>query len=123
MPNSFGKRARTRDLFSRDYRTNGVNPTKTYLTTFKVGDYVDIKCNPAQQKGMPNKFYHGRTGVVWNVTRRAIGVEINKQVNTRIVPKRIHVRIEHLRKSNCRNDFLKRVVTNEIAKKEAKASG
>jgi large subunit ribosomal protein L21e len=29
---------------------------------------------------MPHKFYHGRTGRVWNVTKRAIGVEINKQV-------------------------------------------
>ncbi|CAL9091114.1 unnamed protein product [Musa textilis] len=29
---------------------------------------------------MPHKFYHGRTGKVWNVTKRAIGVEINKQV-------------------------------------------
>lgn len=29
---------------------------------------------------MPHKFYHGRTGRVWNVTKRAIGVEVNKQV-------------------------------------------
>jgi large subunit ribosomal protein L21e len=29
---------------------------------------------------MPHKFYHGRTGRVWNVTKRAIGVVINKQV-------------------------------------------
>ncbi|KAJ8752298.1 hypothetical protein K2173_003934 [Erythroxylum novogranatense] len=28
---------------------------------------------------MPHKFYHGRTGRVRNVTKRAIGVEINKQ--------------------------------------------
>ncbi|PNX70123.1 hypothetical protein L195_g057112, partial [Trifolium pratense] len=28
---------------------------------------------------MPHKFYHGRTGRVWNVTKRAIGVEVNKQ--------------------------------------------
>jgi large subunit ribosomal protein L21e len=28
---------------------------------------------------MPHKFYHGRTGRVWNVTKRAIGVVINKQ--------------------------------------------
>jgi hypothetical protein len=29
---------------------------------------------------MPHKVYHGRTGVVWNVTKRALGVEVNKQV-------------------------------------------
>lgn len=31
-------------------------------------------------QGMPHKVYHGRTGVVWNVTKRAVGVEVNKQV-------------------------------------------
>ncbi len=45
-----------------------------------MGDYVDIKVNPAVHKGMPFKFYHGRTGVIWNVTKRALGVELNKTV-------------------------------------------
>ena len=42
---------------------------------------MDIKVNGAVHKGMPHKFYHGRTGKVWNVTKRAIGVEVNKQVS------------------------------------------
>ena len=29
---------------------------------------------------MPFKFYHGRTGVVFNVNKRAIGVTVNKLV-------------------------------------------
>lgn len=45
----------------------------------QIGDYVDIKANSAIQKGMPHKTYHGRTGIVFNVTRRALGVEVNKQ--------------------------------------------
>jgi ribosomal protein L21E len=31
-------------------------------------------------QGMPHKYYHGTTGVVWNVTKRSVGVVINKQV-------------------------------------------
>jgi large subunit ribosomal protein L21e len=31
---------------------------------------------------MPHKYYHGKTGVVWNVTKRAVGVEIYKQAST-----------------------------------------
>ena len=46
----------------------------------QVGDYVDIKVNASVHKGMPFKFYHGRTGIVWNVTKRALGVELNKVV-------------------------------------------
>ena len=41
---------------------------------------MDIKVNGAVHKGMPHKFYHGKTGRVWNVTKRAIGVELLKQV-------------------------------------------
>lgn len=76
-----GLRSRTRDLFKRGFRKAGYIPLTTYLRTFKVGDYVDLKVNGAVHGGMPFKFYHGRTGQVWNVTRRALGVEMNKQVS------------------------------------------
>ena len=45
---------------------------------------------------------------MWNVTPRAVGVEVNKQINGRVARKRIHVRIEHVQHSRCREDFLKR---------------
>ena len=80
MGRAKGLRARTRDSFSRAFRKKGVIPLSTYLRTFKVGQYVDIKVNSAVHKGMPFKVYHGRTGVVWNVTKRAVGVEVNKEV-------------------------------------------
>jgi large subunit ribosomal protein L21e len=44
---------------------------------------VDVKANPSIQKGMPFKHYHGRTGVIYNVTKRAVGVEVNKLVRAR----------------------------------------
>jgi ribosomal protein L21E len=30
---------------------------------------------------MPFKYYHGRTGVVFNVNKRAVGVIVNKEVS------------------------------------------
>jgi ribosomal protein L21E len=162
MPGGQGLRHRTRDLFQRGFRQKGFIPLTTYLRTYKLGDYVDIKMNPAQQKvtkradhwpvqlasdtkqqqqqppsssgttcrwaafkasadahtlsnsrtlhillvhmvtreactcqlcscvsafvtallqGMAFKWYHGKTGVVWNVTKRAVGVEVNKTVS------------------------------------------
>jgi large subunit ribosomal protein L21e len=86
MPAGHGVRARTRDSFSRPFRKKGYIPLTTYLRTYKIGDYVDVKVNGAVHKGMPHKFYHGRTGCVWNVTKRAIGVEINKQVRSMCRP-------------------------------------
>eukprot|EP00744_Colponema_vietnamica_P008567 GILI01012211.1.p2 GENE.GILI01012211.1~~GILI01012211.1.p2 ORF type:complete len:161 (-),score=43.63 GILI01012211.1:54-536(-) len=122
MPHSYGYRARTRGLFAKDFKRKGQLPLGRYLTTFKLGDYVDIKGDGGVHKGMPHKFYHGKTGIVWNVTPRAIGVVVNKQVRNRIIAKKIHVRIEHLRKSKCREDFLTRARENSKAILEAKKS-
>jgi large subunit ribosomal protein L21e len=70
---------------------------------------------------MPHKYYHGRTGVVWNVTPRAVGVEILKRHRNRLIRKRIHVRIEHVSKSRCREEFLLRVKENDRKRREAAA--
>ena len=84
MPHSFGYRAATRTLFKKAFKTNGRCPTTTYLRTFKRGDYVDIKVDSSIHKGMPFKHYHGRTGVVFNVTKRAVGVRVNKKVKKKL---------------------------------------
>lgn len=123
MPHSFGKRARTRDLFSKPFRKSGVIPLSTYLVNYKVGQYVDIVTNPSQQRGLPYKYYHGKTGTVFNVSPHSVGVNINKQVRNRILKKRIYVRIEHVRPSKCQLDAKRRVRDNDRKKREAKANG
>lgn len=123
MPNAKGYRARTRHLFSKAFRHHGPTHLSTYLTTFKLGEKVDIKGDGSVQKGMPHKFYHGKTGTVWNITPRAIGVEVNKRVRHRIICKRIHVRIEHVKKSKSTEAFVARVKRNEQLKAEAKKNG
>lgn len=122
MPHSFGYRAKTRHLFKRGFRQHGPVHLTQYLTPIKVGDYVNIKGNGSIHKGMPHKFYHGRTGSVWNVTPRAVGVIVNKRVRSRIIPKKIHVRIEHIVKSRCKEDFIARIKANDKLKAEAKAN-
>jgi large subunit ribosomal protein L21e len=72
---------------------------------------------------MPFKHYHGRTGVVFNVTKRAIGVRVNKFVNGKILEKLINVRMEHLRPSKCRDEIKKRIKENEAHKKAARTGG
>merc|ERR1712127_911597 len=88
------------------------------MKVYKRGDIVDIKGNGAIQKGMPHKFYHGKTGRVYNVTPHAVGVAVNKQVRNRIIEKRINVRIEHISHSNSRLDFLNRVKRIEALNKD-----
>lgn len=64
-----------------------------------------------------------------NSTSRAIlhsfvsrSLQINKRVGGKILKKRIHVRIEHVRPSRCREDFLARVQANDEKKRAAKAA-
>ena len=123
MPHAFGLRARTRDLFCKGFRKAGMPNLSTFLVPYKKGDYVDIIANGAIHRGMPHKFYHGKTGRVFNITKNAVGVIANKRVGNRIIPKRIHVRVEHVRMSSSREAFTARVRANDAAKREAKAKG
>lgn len=124
MGHSHGYRSGTRHSFSKKFRTQGTNVHQSqYLTPLRVGDYVDVKANGAIHKGMPHKFYHGKTGIVYNVTKRAVGVELNKQVRSRIIKKRVNLRVEHVFPSKCRLDFLARVQRNDKLKRDAKKDG
>jgi large subunit ribosomal protein L21e len=113
----------------------------TFLINYRVGDIVDIKANAAQQKGMPHKYYHGcvaldfcrgryllmgdnsRTGIVYNVTPNAVGVIVYKVVGNRYLEKRVNLRVEHVKHSKCRQEFLDRVQHNHKAHVAAKESG
>ena len=123
MVHSHGKRARTRDLFSKPFKKHGATPFQRYFVTYRFGDYVDIIVDGSIHKGMPHKFYHGKTGRVFNVSQVALGVIVNKMVNGRIIPKRIYVRIEHVRKSQSRVAFVERVKANDKLKEQAKKEG
>ncbi|CAI4218289.1 unnamed protein product [Parascedosporium putredinis] len=123
MGSSRGLRAGTRYAFSRDFRKKGQIALSTYLRQYKVGDIVDIKANGAVQKGLPYKVYHGKTGVIYNVAKSAVGVIIYKKVKHRYMEKRLNVRVEHIQPSRSREGFLRRVKDNEKLRKQAKAEG
>ncbi|CCW66440.1 unnamed protein product [Phytomonas sp. Hart1] len=105
MVHSYGLKSGTRHLFAKKFRKHGMPSVSTILTNVKVGDYVDVVADAAVREGMPHKYYHGRTGIVWNVTPRGVGVIVNKPVRTRTLRKRICVRFEHIRKSRCQEAF------------------
>ncbi|CAJ0591904.1 unnamed protein product [Cylicocyclus nassatus] len=62
------------------------------------------------------------TGTVFNITKSAVGVIVNKHVRGRIIPKCINIRVEHVKPSTCRQDFLNRVKANDEKKKAPKAA-
>lgn len=72
---------------------------------------------------MPHKYYHGKTGIVYNITKTSVGVIVNKVVGHRYIEKRVNLRVEHVKHSKCRQEFLNRVKENAAKKAEAKANG
>jgi len=107
-------------MFSVDYKKNGPIGLKKWFVNYKVGDIVDIKTTGAQQKGMAHKSYHGKTGRIYNVSRRAVGIVVNKRIKNRILAKRINVRIEHIKHSTSRAGHLARAKENDDRKAAAK---
>ncbi|XP_036611695.1 60S ribosomal protein L21-like [Trichosurus vulpecula] len=122
MTNTKGKRRGTRYLFPRPFRKHGVVPLAMYTRIYRKGDIVDIKGMGTVQQAMPHKCYHCKTGRVY-VTQRSVGIIVNKQVKGKILAKRIHVHIEHIKHSKSRDSFLKRVKEKDKKKKESKEKG
>jgi large subunit ribosomal protein L21e len=123
MPHCHGYRRDTRDQMTRPYRRNGLPGLATYMHNFKRGDYVDIVNNSAVHKGMAFKHYHGRTGVVFNVTKSGVGVTVNKIVREKQLKKRVLVNVAHVRHATCFEEIIRRKKENEAAKKAARNGG
>ena len=106
MPDHKGYRAKSRHVFRK--KISGMPKPNRMLQVYRLGDYVTIKMDSAIHKGMAHRIYQGKTGVVWNITQRAVGILLKKKVGNRYRTKKLHVRIEHVHPSGCRKDFLKR---------------
>src|SRR5947208_16547780 len=61
---SKGFRTKTRTLISRKPRDRGKQPLGRLLIAYAPGQMVKIMINPAVQKGMPHRRYHGRVGTI-----------------------------------------------------------
>ena len=120
---SNGYRRRTRKLFSKDFRKHG-NPslTKT-LYQFQMNDLVDIKVEPSVVKGMPHKYYHGRTGKVFNCNPRSYGILLYRTVGHKRIERHIHVRPKHLQISRCAEETKRRHREHTKLHLEARAKG
>ncbi len=117
---SKGYRRKTRKLFSKDFKKHGLPNVTKYIHQYKIGDLVDCKVDPSVVKGMPHKYYHGRTGRVYNINVRAVGVLFNRRIGGKIVRKPLNVRIEHLCPSRSNEQTKRNNLLYSAQKEEAK---
>lgn len=64
--------------------------------------------------------YIRKTGKVFNVTPNGIGVVVKKKIGNRYIEKKLLVRVEHIKPSKSRNEFVSRVKENGEKAKVAK---
>jgi large subunit ribosomal protein L21e len=113
-----------------------ISLTSRQTVLFRRGQYTISPSNDPNSKegegllkpilnlnSMPHKVYHGKTGVVYNVTKSAVGVIIYKKVKHRYIEKRVNLRVEHVSLSRSREEFVRRVKTNAELKKKSKTEG
>ncbi len=72
MARSHGYRRRTRSLL----KSKGVRGLSSILREYSPNDRVVIKIDPAQVKGMPYRRFNGLVGVVRDVGRRVLTIEV-----------------------------------------------
>ena len=59
-----GFRRKTRGKLRKRVKTRGELSIRKYLQSFNIGDKVNLKAEPAVQKGMYFPRFHGKTGVI-----------------------------------------------------------
>ncbi|HZY47001.1 MAG TPA: 50S ribosomal protein L21e [Candidatus Bathyarchaeia archaeon] len=92
MRRSKGFRTKNRTLLRRKPRDRGKQPLGRLLIPYAPGQRVRIMINPAVQKGMPHRRYHGRVGTISEKRGRSYVVEV---AGTR-TPRLIIARPEHI---------------------------
>ncbi|ELA41026.1 uncharacterized protein VICG_01908 [Vittaforma corneae ATCC 50505] len=72
---------------------------------------------------MPHKYYHGKTGIIYNVNPRSYGVIFYRRVGGKYIERVMHIRPEHLTLSRSMEDMKNRQKKYAEQVKEASKSG
>ncbi|MAG52567.1 MAG: 50S ribosomal protein L21e [Nanoarchaeota archaeon] len=92
-------RRKTRSLFKKNVRLKGKISIRNYLQTFKEGEKVLLKAEPAIQKGMYFRRFHGKTGEIIGTQ----GTNYRIKIQDGNKPKEVIVHPIHLKKCQKKN--------------------
>ena len=90
MPRSHGYRRKTRHLLSKDRKAKALTP---FLRSYEVNQRVIIDIDPSQVKGMPHRRFQGKVGIIKEVRRRSLVLEV--PMGGKI--KKVITRLEHVK--------------------------
>jgi large subunit ribosomal protein L21e len=94
MPQTAGKRIKTRSLLKKRVRERGIKPPSYLLQDYKTGEKVVLKYDPSVHKGMPHRRFHGKIGTVVGRRGRAYLIQVSDGEKA----KTLIARPEHLKR-------------------------
>jgi len=106
MVNSKGKRSRTRNIFKKNKRKSEISLNSLILMKNQLNTNVSIKINPSIKKGIPNKWYMGKSGTVTNISNCFVQIFIKKMIKNKLLNKNILISTEHIRRKKSKNNYL-----------------
>lgn len=80
-----GRMRKSRQKLSKNIRTKGKIRISEFLQTFKKGDRVALKAEPAYQKGQYFLRFHGKTGTISKQRGECYEVKIKDFTKEKIV--------------------------------------
>jgi len=90
-----GARRKTRQQYRKNYRSKGKISLRNYLQSFTDGQRVTLVAEPAVQKGMYFRRFHGKNGTI----TRKLGTCYEVQIMDKKKEKRVIVHPVHLRRA------------------------
>jgi len=88
-----GSRRKTRSKLRKNVREKGKISIRRYLQTFKIGERVCLKAEPAVQKGMYFRRFHGKIGTIKGMKGKCYEVMIRDiKKNKLLVVHPIHLK-------------------------------
>ncbi|MEM2089124.1 MAG: 50S ribosomal protein L21e [Thermoproteota archaeon] len=94
MPQTSGRRIKTRSLLKKKVRERGIKPPSYLLQDYRQGDRVVLKYDPSVHKGMPHRRFYGKIGTVIGKRGRAYIIQVIDGGKT----KTLIARPEHLKR-------------------------
>ncbi len=94
MPQTSGRRIKTRSLLRKKVRERGIKPPSYLLQGYRPGDRVILKYDPSVHKGMPHRRFYGKIGTVIGKRGRAYVIQVVDGDKT----KTLIARPEHLKR-------------------------
>jgi large subunit ribosomal protein L21e len=94
MPQTSGRRIKTRSLLRKSVREKGIKPPSYLLQDYKPGDKVVLKYDPSVHKGMPHRRFYGKVGTIMGKRGKAYVLQVVDGDKT----KTLIARPEHLKR-------------------------